>query len=346
MSPPDRVLKFSRSDQDSSFVLIHVARKGSRPLDLKLVGTEGAAPYTCSLRHDRVSSLRVKNSPVSETEWHNILYSIFQQELLSDIQVTATVESESSISLTIRKQVQGITQRLGAILLQYEINETIELFDWCAIAVDALTQSKQSATQTAARFNSIQASVTDLQSQLEELILAKREDELALLQKFRNLLNEKKVKIRQQQALIAELSASETRTPEVPGSADELPQVKSSKKRAIKRKARAVQPEDSDNDFPTAIKSQPEYSDMDSMTEATASVPSDNDDDDDDDDDDEIHEDNNDKGPHGSDQDQTEAEAPTKAAAAPPPPRSLPFQRRKPMAAAKNTDDTDSDDEL
>lgn len=212
--------------------------------------------------------------------------------------------------------------------------------------MDALIHSKQSATQSAARFNSIQASVTDLQSQLEELILAKQEDELALLQKFRNLLNEKKVKIRQQQALIAELSANQTRTPEEPGSADELLQVKSSRKRAIKRKAKAVQPEGSDNDFPTTIKSEPEHSDTDNMTEATASVPSDNDDDGDEIHDEDNNDNDNDKEPQGSDQGQSEAEAPTKTAAAPPPPRSLPFQRRKPVAAAKNTDDTDSDDEL
>lgn len=45
---PEKVLKIPRTDQDAAFVLVHVATKGSKPLDLKLVGTEGAAPYTCS----------------------------------------------------------------------------------------------------------------------------------------------------------------------------------------------------------------------------------------------------------------------------------------------------------
>ncbi|KAG5915875.1 hypothetical protein E4U42_007884 [Claviceps africana] len=342
----ERVLKFPRSDredqEDSSFVLIHVARRGSRPLDLKLVGTEGAAPYTCSLRHDHVSSLRVKNNPVSETEWHDLLVSIFQQELLSNIQITATVQSESSISLTIRKQVQGITQRLGAISLHYDINETIELFDWCAVSVDALTQSKESATESATQLKSIAASLKDLQSQLDELIQAKQEDERALLHNFRNLLNEKKVKIRQQQILITELSANATKAPQEQKSADDLPEAKLSKKRATKRKARAVEPEESDKDFSTTIKSEPEQSDADNTTEATASVPSDDDDDDDDNDDDRDH----DIRPQSSGQIESEAEAPTKATAAPPPPRTLPFQRRKPVATSNNADDTDSDDEL
>ncbi|KAG6009281.1 hypothetical protein E4U21_002885 [Claviceps maximensis] len=358
-----RLLKFPRADKDSSFVLVHVAPNGSKPLDLKLVGTEGAAPYTCSLRHDRVSSLRVKNCPAAETEWHNILISILQQDLLPDIQATATVQSESLLTLTIRKQVQGITQRLGAISLHYEINETIELFDWCAISVDAVTQSKESATESVTKLNGIQATVEDLKLQLDELIQAKKEDELALLQKFKNLLNEKKVKIRQQQALIAQLSlgpVNEMRAPpEAPKSPDELLPAKLPKKRVVrKRKAKTVELEDSDNDLSTTIKSGPAHSDADSTTEVTASIPSDDDDDDDDDNDNDEHEhddgehenedneDKDDKGSQGSGQIASKPEVPRKAAAEPPPPRTLPFQQRKPLATAKNTDDTDSDDEL
>jgi hypothetical protein len=49
-----RVLRIPRHDNDASFVLVHVDRStnGSlRPLDLTLVGTEGADPYilTCKL---------------------------------------------------------------------------------------------------------------------------------------------------------------------------------------------------------------------------------------------------------------------------------------------------------
>lgn len=51
----------------------------------------------------------VKNCPTSDTEWHAILTSLLSQEPLADIQATASVQSGSSISITIRKQVQGIT---------------------------------------------------------------------------------------------------------------------------------------------------------------------------------------------------------------------------------------------
>lgn len=44
-----RVIKLPRDDDESAYVLIQVVQKGSKPLDVKLVGTEGAAPYatTC-----------------------------------------------------------------------------------------------------------------------------------------------------------------------------------------------------------------------------------------------------------------------------------------------------------
>jgi hypothetical protein len=72
---------------------------------------EAQALTICPVKHDKVSSLRVKNSPASDDEWQSILGSVLSQEPLPDIQASATVESESSISITIRKQIQGITVR-------------------------------------------------------------------------------------------------------------------------------------------------------------------------------------------------------------------------------------------
>ncbi|KAG6115421.1 hypothetical protein E4U13_002770 [Claviceps humidiphila] len=347
---PEKVLKIPRTDQDAAFVLVHVATKGSKPLDLKLVGTEGAAPYTCSLKHDRVSSLRVPNSPVSEKEWQNILISVFEQELLSDIQATATVRSESSISLTIRKQVQGITQRLGDISLRYETNETIELFDWCGISADALTQSQQSAAESVSKLSGVQASVEDLKRQLDELIQAKQEDELVLLESLKDLLNEKKVKIRQQQAIIAELSVNGTIQPEEPKPADAQPQAKLLGKRATKRKATAVEAEEPDKDANPTITPEPENSDVDTATEETVSLPTDDerggDESDDTDGDNDGDKSSPRSKPQGSAEVATKAESSKRPAATPPPPRALPFQRKKPVAAANDTEDTDSGDEL
>lgn len=40
-----RVLKIPQSDNDKEFVLLQATASGKKPLDLKLIGTEGEAPY-------------------------------------------------------------------------------------------------------------------------------------------------------------------------------------------------------------------------------------------------------------------------------------------------------------
>ncbi|KID91587.1 DNA double-strand break repair and VJ recombination XRCC4 [Metarhizium guizhouense ARSEF 977] len=324
---PKQILKFSQSENESSYVLVQVSSKGSKPLDLKLVGTEGEAPYVCSLRHDRVASLRVKNCPVSEAEWQTILQSIFEQQPLPDIQASATVQSGSSVSLTVRKQVQGITQRLGAITLTHDGGEAIELFEWCATSVDAVTQAKAAASASDARVRDLQTSVGELESQLDELVAAKQEDEVVLLQKFRDLLNEKKVKIREQQKIITDLSANDAPREEV--EVEEVQTVKGGRK-APKRKAQAVENESPEEDVDmTAVKGESEDEDTESTTEATASVANDEDEDEDED----------------MDMDRTAEEAareplpPQKTQGAPPPPRALPFQKKKQAVAADDSDD-------
>ena len=56
-----------------------------------------------------MASLRVKNCPSDETEWQTILDSLLKQQAPPDIHATAVVQEDSSISITIRKQIQGIT---------------------------------------------------------------------------------------------------------------------------------------------------------------------------------------------------------------------------------------------
>lgn len=41
----ETILRIQRSDSPGDFVLVKVARSGSSELDLKLVATEGEAPY-------------------------------------------------------------------------------------------------------------------------------------------------------------------------------------------------------------------------------------------------------------------------------------------------------------
>ncbi|KAH7154998.1 hypothetical protein B0J13DRAFT_654517 [Dactylonectria estremocensis] len=360
---PTRILRFPRSDDESAFVLVQVTSKGSRALDLKMVGTEGEAPYIASckssshcppLKPDRAASLRVKNCPASEPEWQAILESLFTQEPLPGIQATATVQSEASISITIRKETQGITQRLGAITLNHDPDEAIELFEWCGAAVEASAVGKQSVADLRVKSHDSEAAVTQLQSQLEELIQAKDKDETVLLQKFRDLLNEKKIKIREQQLALAasslsssHLESSQPQQATTPPKAAEpsKPARKAGQSRTTKRKipASKIVEEDSDDDvgdqaMDVDIKQELEDTDPGNTTEATASEASDDDDGDD--------------APPPNTTGSTShhrAEPPEVSATekAPPPRRNLPFNNRKTAPAlAPAGSETDSDDEL
>ncbi|KAF4957364.1 hypothetical protein FSARC_11316 [Fusarium sarcochroum] len=378
MASQTRVLRFPRSDDKSAFVLLQVTPKGSKRLDLKLVGTEGEEPYVASCKSFHsppprlhrnlgpwVVSLRVKNCPASESEWQRILEDLFQQEPLPDIQATATIQSGKSISITIRKEIQGITQRLGAITLNHDPDEAIELFEWCGAAVESSAASKQAMADLSVRSSESETAVTQLQSQLDELIKAKEEDETALLRKFRDLLNEKKLKIREQQQVLASISAN----PSLPGQSQpsqvveaeiedpkprkpRKPTRQAGKSRTSKRKApasRRVEESEDDAGAETMdvdnIKQEAEDTDPGNTTEATASVATDDDDDEDD------------AGVHSSSSQHNDAPASTAApekktpprrAEKPPPPRALPFATKKteksaPLPAGS---ETESDDEL
>ncbi|KAF9768630.1 hypothetical protein IL306_014022 [Fusarium sp. DS 682] len=299
------------------------------------------------------------NCPAPESEWQQILEDLFQQEPLPDIQATATVQSEKSISITIRKGIQGITQRLGSITLNHDPDEAIELFDWCGTAVEFSASSKQTAATLSAKSSESEAAVAQLQLQLDELIKAKDEDETALLRKFRDLLNEKKVKIREQQQVLAALlhnpsMAGQSQPSQVVGAEVEQakpkkPARQAGKSRASKRKApasRRVEESDDDDAVDTMevdLKQEAEDTDLGNTTEATASVDSDD------------GEDDGVVNPSSPPQNEAHAAVPRgkphlKEGEKPPPPRALPFESKKPAkstpAPATAGSDTESDDEL
>ncbi|OTA07232.1 Lif1p-like protein [Trichoderma parareesei] len=363
-----RVVKLPRDDDESAHVLVQVVQKGSKPLDVKLVGTEGAAPYAATLKHDRVSSLRVANCPVSESEWQTILQSLFDLQPAGDIQATASIKSEASLSITVRKRVQGITQRLGSIDLKYNENEGIELFEWCADSIDALAQSKQALAEATTHATELESTVKELKAQLDELVTSKQEDETALLMKFRDLLNEKKVKIREQQKILATGSfqnsqpASQRAPQQVESGPSRAPAPSRPRKRKVESPRRDADEAEEDDEMELDnIKVEPQSSDREDTPEDTASTASEDEDEGDD-------PDNNAGSARSGGRSKPTPKAASKAAAkappkatpkAPPPskkadeqppaPRHLPFTRNAKAAPAKAPEadiETESDDEL
>jgi hypothetical protein len=104
-------------------------------------------------------------------------------------------------------------------------------------------------TEQKAKSQRLENEATQLRAQLGELIEAKKAGESELMEKFRDLLNEKKVKIREQQRVLATASVDPEKL-----ATSQAPSQKEAKRhtpgpsRASKRKATAAPVNESDDD--------------------------------------------------------------------------------------------------
>lgn len=86
--------------------------------------------------------------------------------------------------------------------MTYEENQEILLFEWCGIAAQSALNSANQLASFKSQFEEQQETIRKLNAQLQDLIAAKSSHETELLEKFCDVLNEKKAKIRDQQRLL------------------------------------------------------------------------------------------------------------------------------------------------
>ncbi|KAK4970422.1 hypothetical protein LTR66_007239 [Elasticomyces elasticus] len=206
------------SDGTAAFVLLHVShdrsRAGSRSTtaaDLTLVATEGESPYVAHIQQARTHELKDPKSQDSLEEWERLLQSVLLPDAgagdataraTENVGMIATIAA-SSMTITIRKTLDGgITQRLGSLILTQDDEQEIQLFDWTVLSCTHSTHLKTELSTLQSSLVMQQGLVKQLQEQLDELIRAKKEHENQLLAKFAELLNAKKLKIRDQQRLL------------------------------------------------------------------------------------------------------------------------------------------------
>lgn len=79
----------------------------------------------------------------------------------------------------------------------------IELFEWCGLAIQSTSTSSHALATLKSRYQEQSETIAKLTAQLDDLISVKATHEYELLGKFRDLLNEKKSKIRDQQRVLA-----------------------------------------------------------------------------------------------------------------------------------------------
>ncbi|PMD38820.1 hypothetical protein L207DRAFT_513302 [Hyaloscypha variabilis F] len=216
------VLRLPRVDvpqDESQFVLVHVTSAGRRPLDLDLIGTDNNLGFAVSLRH-QPSSLGEKNSSINQEDWEAILEFILlgtaaPESLTKDLEAVAKLNR--NLIITLQKRVEGITHKLGAFTLTKNdaALDGIDLFEWCGLALTAkrAIENELQSQQKALRQNTEQ--VQKLEVKLAELEKLKNAHENDLLEKFSLLLNEKKLKIRDQQRLLASSNVEPARLADV-----------------------------------------------------------------------------------------------------------------------------------
>lgn len=217
MAPPTQhVLRLRRTDSKTAkHMLINIAKTGRNWLDLELTGTDREDLFIAAFTEADTKAYQDRNFSGNFAEWKILLmFALLHHrpegtlpELLQGVETVAAIsvskgsKVKKTVTITIRKNVDGITQRLGTIPLEQTDTEvdTLEWIDTAAAEADGL-RSQLEELQTSVE--SQKDSIAKLTTELDMLVRAKKEHEEELLSKFAALLNAKKLKIRDQQRLL------------------------------------------------------------------------------------------------------------------------------------------------
>lgn len=121
---------------------------------------------------------------------------------IEKLEVLASLTGDQ-LSITFRNNISGITQKLGEIVFTKDETQELDITRWAGTAVERSNRLDREVRDLTSRHDEQSKKMEKLNNQLEALIKAKTEHENALLQKFMELLNTKKLKIRNQQRLLA-----------------------------------------------------------------------------------------------------------------------------------------------
>ncbi|KAM3422784.1 hypothetical protein BST61_g266 [Cercospora zeina] len=208
--PTKHVLRLRRTDNKSAHLLVHVAREGRNDLDLKLIGTDKSELYMVSFAEAETKSFQDRNFRGNQDEWETLLkFSLLHYRsgvivpaFLHGVETVAAISGPTA-TITIRKNVDGITQRLGTIHLHENTDQTeIDTFDWVEIATAEADELRSQLDGLQSSVESQKDALAKLNTDLDMLVKAKKAHEDELLSKFAALLNAKKLKIRDQQRLL------------------------------------------------------------------------------------------------------------------------------------------------
>ncbi|KAF2421197.1 hypothetical protein EJ08DRAFT_653526 [Tothia fuscella] len=278
-----RILRLSRSDADAdSFVLLHVKSNGPHPLDLKVEATEGEFAYAGSIKQSQVHKIRAQQYDGTK-EWeaalsNTLLLEKFTPDLESELkglECAVNVTPEKHLNIIWRRNISGITQRLGTLELKVT-EEEFDLWSIAGLATQSFAEARHHVVGLERKLSEQDDVVKKLQDQLETLTATKQEHENALLQKFSELLNSKKSKIRDQQRLLSTAKIDPEAAERVENARSKTKPRAAEPSRTSKRKATTDRAPDSDEESSDAFDDGLKEEEEEERREMTTPEPTDN----------------------------------------------------------------------
>ena len=208
---------------------------------------------TDKVRQARISKLRDKRNQLSDDQWENVLHSTLLQRrvqgpearTLEKLEVFASLVGDQ-LSIIFRNNISGITQKLGEVAFKKDETQELDITGWAGAAVERSNELDREVQDLSSRYDEQTKKLDELNNQLEDLIKAKTEHEDSLLKSFSELLNTKKLKIRDQQRLLASAKVDPTRAADVQNARSTSKPRAATTSRIGKRKAKSG-PRDSES---------------------------------------------------------------------------------------------------
>jgi hypothetical protein len=280
MSSP-QVLRVLKKD-GSGHLLVYIEPEGRQnQLDLKLTGTDTDVLYATSIKDSSTKNLKTNNFSGNLSEWKSVLAFVLLHERpeggplpdhLKGVEIVAEIAAQRTFTLIIRKIVGAITQSLGHIELEY-VEEEISVFDWVKAAAESSDELREQLQTLQKSSAEQQNHVARLTTELDQLVKAKKDHEQELLSKFAALLNEKKLKIRDQQRLLSHAKVDPDAAEDVRNARSKDPVSRKAGTSRSKRKANDEDENMTENEEETPAASDEETADEDDAEEEGGFAP-------------------------------------------------------------------------
>lgn len=265
MAPDFRVVRFALGHDRNNHVLVAVSSSqadSSEPLDLELLATDDQKAYVMTLSHTRIARYKHSKNSCADSEWEDALKALLlPDQPVGDVKATARIADDeekptgddtSYMFIDVRRPLSRDSELLGTLKLRksHKAEASVELFDWCSESIGARDKLERDFVELRREHESLKALVAGETAKFQELARTKHEFEATHDSWLRDLLNEKKVKIRMQEQILAtaHVDPAKLASATAAATASKPHHTGMRASRKLKRKALASADDDGDHD--------------------------------------------------------------------------------------------------